>query len=448
MAKKITFIGAGSIGFTRSLVRDILTYESLEGSTICLMDIDAEKLEFARKSCQRIIDAGNYPATLKTTMNRIEALENADGVICTILCGDVEVWRYDIEIPKKYNVDINVGDTRGPAAIFRALRTIPEMLDICADIEKYCPRAIFLNYTNPMAILCRAMQEKFPNLIISGLCHSVQETSEMLAWWIGAPKEEISYVCAGINHQAHFLEFKWNGVDAYPLIHKAITEKEEYYNIEIIRNDMYLHLGYYVTESSGHNSEYVAWYRKRPDLIEKYCTKAKSWNRGDYAFILNHYLKRKNTWKADIDKWISEPIEQKRGREYAANIFNACFGDLSEFVFNGNVRNFGIIDNLHQGACVEVPVLASVNGLTPLKVGRLPDNLALMNNISAGVEELTVRGALEGNKEHIYHACYFDPLTSAVLSLEEIKLMVDEMFVKNSEFLTYFEDGELNEIAK
>jgi len=437
MSKKITFIGAGSFGFTRELVKDLLTFPAFEDATICLMDIDEEKLEIARKCCQKIADKGNRSAKIITTTDRVEALKGADGVACTILSGDVDVWKYDIEIPKKYGVDINVGDTRGPAAIFRALRTIPVMLDICADIEKYCPKAVFLNYTNPMAMLCRAMQEKFPKLTISGLCHSVQGTSKELAAWIGAPYEEITYVCAGINHQAHFIEFKWNGEDAYPLIYKAVTENEEIAQKELVRIDMYKHLGYYVTESSGHNSEYVAWYRKRPDLIEKYCTHGTGWNTGEYAWILQQYIDRKSTWRDTINTWLEEEIDVSRGHEYAANIFNACFGDNEMFEFNGNVRNFGIIDNLTAGACVEVPVLASKNGLKPIHVGPLPDQLALLNNLSAGIEELTVKGALTGNRDLIYQACYFDPLTSAVLSLEEIKTMVDEMFEQNKEYLGY-----------
>ena len=438
MRKKITFIGAGSYGFTRELVKDALTFPALSDITICLMDIDAERLEYSRKTCQKIIDTGNYPAKVETTMDRAEALKGADGVICTILSGDVDIWRYDIEIPMKYGVDINVGDTRGPAAIFRALRTIPVMLEICADIEKYCPKAIFLNYTNPMAMLCRAMQEKFPKLHITGLCHSVQGTIKMLADWIKKPMEEITYVCAGINHQAHYIEFKWNGEDAYPLLRQAIENDAGIYNSEIVRNDMFLHLNYYVTESSGHNSEYLAWYRKRPELIEKYCTPGTGWNPGAHAFILDEYLRRKENWKSKIDTWLEGEIDISKGHEYATDIFNACFGDNKPFLFNGNIRNIGIIDNLQYGACVEVPVLATSDGIKPFKVGMLPDNLALMNNISAGCEELVVKGVLTCNKDLIYQACYFDPLTSAVLSLEEIKTMVDEMFEKNKEFLTYF----------
>jgi alpha-galactosidase len=310
--KKIAFIGAGSFGFTRTLVKDILSFPALRDCTIALMDIDDERLAFIKKAVDRIVEAGKYPAKVIATKDRVEALKDADGVVCTILAGGVNIWRYDIEIPKKYGVDINVGDTRGPSGIFRALRTIPVMLDICSDIEKYCPNAVFLNYTNPMAMLCRTMQEKYKNLMITGLCHSVQGTAAMLADWIGAPMDEVTYLCAGINHQAFYLEYKWNGKDAYPLIREAI-KKPEIYNHEIVRNEMFIHLDYYVTESSGHNSEYNAWFRKRPELIEKYCIHGTGWNPGEYAFILNEYLERENTWKKEITDWFEQKeIDLKR----------------------------------------------------------------------------------------------------------------------------------------
>lgn len=434
---KIAFIGAGSFGFTRALVRDILTFPALADSTIALMDIDDERLDFAKRAVERIIAAGNYPAKVIATKDRAEALKGADGVVCTILQGGVNVWRKDIEIPKKYGVDINVGDTRGPSGIFRFLRTVPVMLDICKDIERYCPDAIFLNYTNPMAMLCRAMQGE-SDIQVTGLCHSVQGTARMLARWIGAPMDEITYTCAGINHQAFYLEYKWNGKDAYPLIREAV-KRPEIYNEEIVRNEMFLHLGYYVTESSGHNSEYNAWFRKRPDLIEKYCTHGTNWNPGVYGYILDEYLKREDTWKDEIKEYFAEEtVDLTRGDEYASYIFNAVFGDGTMYEFNGNVRNFGLIDNLPEGCCVEVPVIASRHGIRPLHVGPLPDNLALLTNISARCEELAVEGALSGDRDLIYQAIYFDPLTSAVLSLAEIRQMVDEMFEANRDWLPQF----------
>ncbi|TVY08183.1 alpha-galactosidase [Paenibacillus cremeus] len=435
---KITFIGAGSLVFTKNLVRDLLTFPAFEDCTIMLMDIDEERLGFAKEAVNNIISAGGYSsAKAETTTNRAEALKGANGVVSTILVGDLPVWRTDLEIPKSFGVDINIGDTRGPAGIFRFLRTVPVMLDICRDIERYCPDAVFLNYTNPMAMLCRAMQGE-TKVTVTGLCHSVQGTAAMLAKWIGAPIEEITYTCAGINHQAFYLDYKWNGKDAYPLIREAVQNRPEIYNEEQVRNEMYLHLDYYVTESSGHNSEYNAWFRKRPELIEKYCTHGTGWNPGEYALTVKNAERKRSNWKNQLMAWRDSPIDLKRGNEYASYIFNAVFGDHTLFQFNGNVRNFGLIDNLPEGACVEVPMLASRQGLSPIHVGPLPDQLALLVNTSSRCEELAVEGALTGDPRKIFHAICYDPLTSAVLSLAEIKSMVDQMFKVNQDWLPQF----------
>lgn len=439
---KIAFIGAGSFGFTRNLVRDILTFPLLQDATLALMDIDAERLEFSRRAVQRIVDQGEYPAKVETTMDRAEALKGADAVLCTILAGGVDIWQYDILIPEKYGVDINVGDTRGPAGIFRALRTIPVMLDIVRDMERYCPDATLLNYTNPMAMLCRAMQrESFIQL--TGLCHSVQGTAAMLARWIGAPMDEISYTCAGINHMAWYLEFKWNGEDAYPLIRKAILENEEIYNEEQVRNEMFLHLDYYVTESSGHNSEYNWWFRKRPDLIERYATHGTGWNPGHHAYILNEYRKREHTWKDEIRRWLEDPnaIDLKRGHEYAAYIINALQGG-EPFKFNGNVPNKHLIDNLPVDACVEVPVYADKDGLHAIHVGPLPPSVAPLNQITVASEEMAVEAALTGDPHLVFQAIAYDPLTASVLSLREIRQMVNEMLKQNQEYLPQFKHFE------
>ncbi|MCM8819014.1 MAG: alpha-galactosidase [Candidatus Omnitrophica bacterium] len=434
---KIAFIGAGSFGFTRALVKDILTFPLLQDATISLMDIDEERLEFIKKAVEKIIATGKYPAKLEVTMDRKKALKNADAVICTILAGGVKVWRYDVEIPKKYGVDFCVGDTRGVAGIFRALRTIPIMLDICKDIEQLCPESIFLNYTNPMAMLCKAMQKSFPHLKITGLCHSVQGTAEMLANWIGAKIDQIDYVCAGINHQAWFIEFKKDGQDAYPLIKKVITENEKIYKEEIVRNEMFLALGYYVTESSGHNSEYNWWFRKRQDLIEKYCLPGTGWNPGEYGYILKEYLKREDIWKDEIKKYLQQPIDLERGKEYAAYIINAYLGG-EPYIFNGNVPNKNIITNLPYDACVEVPVLVNRRGFNYIYVGPLPPQCAALNNINIAVEEMAVEGALTGNAEMVYHAACYDPVSASVLSLREIKEMVKELFEINKDYLPQF----------
>ena len=434
---RIVFIGAGSITFTRNLVRDILTFPSLQDSAIVLMDVNKERLEFSKKAVQTIVERGNYPAQIEATTDRKKALRCADAVLITILAGDTSVWRHDIEIPFKFGIDTNIGDTRGVSGVFRSLRTIPVMLDICRDIEQLCPDAILLNYTNPMAMLCRAMQST-TNLKITGLCHSVQGTAEMLARWIKAPMEEIAYVCAGINHQSWYLDYKWNGQDAYPLIRKAIKRKKVY-NEEIVRNEMFKHLGYYVTESSGHNSEYNWWFRKRKDLIEKYCLAGTGWNPGEYAYILKDYIKTERMWRSKVGKLIEEtqnmPLE--RGGEYAAFIINACMGGEA-FEFNGNVPNTGLIPNLPKDVCVEVPVIANERGFNPLYVGPLPPQLAALNNINIAVEEMAVEAALTGNPELVFHSVCYDPLTASVLSLAEIRKMVNVMLRKNQPFLPQF----------
>ncbi|MFW6189240.1 MAG: alpha-galactosidase [Planctomycetota bacterium] len=437
---RIVFIGAGSLGFTRRLVRDILTFPLLEDSTLALVDIDEERLDFARKACNAIIEKGDYPATVEATTDRREVLEGADAVICTILAGGIDVFRHDLEIPKKYGVDTNIGDTRGPSGIFRALRTIPVMLDICRDIEELCPKAILLNYTNPMAMLCRAMQRE-TEVQVTGLCHSVQGTARMLAGWIDAPPEETTYVCGGINHQAWYVDFEWNGEDAYPLLKEKVANDDEIYNEEIVRNEMFLKLGYYVTESSGHNSEYNWWFRKRPELIEKYCEPGTGWNPGEYAYIVRKYEERKNTWQQQVQEWFEEgaPISLERGHEYAAHIVNAWMGG-QPFEFNGNVPNTGLIPNLPQEACVEVPVLANRRGFSPMHVGELPPQCAVLNQVNVAVEEMAVEAALTGDPEPVFHAVVHDPLTAAVLSMEEAKQMTQEMLEQNAEHLPQFDD--------
>jgi alpha-galactosidase len=434
---KVAFIGAGSFGFTRTLVRDLLTFPLLENATISLMDIDAEKLDYIKRAIDRIVAEGHYPATVEATTDRVQALKGADAVICTILAGGVSVFRSDIEIPKKYGIDTNIGDTRSVSGIFRALRTIPVMLDICRDIERYCPNAILLNYTNPMAMLCRAMQRE-TTVQVSGLCHSVQGTAMMLAKWIGAPYEEITYISAGINHQSFYVKYDWNGQDAYPLLREAV-KRPEVYNEEIVRNEMFVHLGYYVTESSGHNSEYSWWFRKRPDLIEKYCIHGTGWNPGVYGYVLDAYLEREHTWREDIQKWLDDPkpLDLKRGHEYATHIINAYAGG-EPFRFNGNVPNTGLITNLPWGACVEVPVYADKRGLNPVHVGALPPQCAALVNMSVAVEEMAVEACVTGDPMLVFQSVAYDPLSAAVLSLAEIRQMVNDMLEVNRGYLPTF----------
>lgn len=433
--KKIAFIGAGSLQFTSSCVRDLLTFPAFRETEFRLMDTNEDNLRGITKVVEKIIEKMECPGcTVVATTDRAEALKDADGVLCTVFAGDIDIWQHDILIPKKYGVDINVGDTRSISGIFRALRNIPLMLDICKDIEKYCPRAVFLNYTNPMSMLCGAMQ-RYSNVEVTGLCHSVQGTVKMLAEWLGIPKDEVVYKCMGVNHQAFYTELSYHGEDLYPRLRKLICENEEYFNKEQVRNEMFLKLGYYVTESSGHNSEYNAWFRKRPDLIEKYCTHGTNWNPGEHAFSLNLRRDRAKNTAAQYENWLKKPFSKEKSLEYAADIFNARIGDGKPFVFNGNVQNCGSIPNLPYDACVEVPVVADRMGFKTTIAGPLPEHLAILVNTTARIENLVIEAAVKKSRELVYRAVYMDPLCSAVCSLDEIKSMCDELFEINREFL-------------
>jgi alpha-galactosidase len=259
-----------------------------------------------------------------------------------------------------------------------------------------------------------------------------------LARWIGAPFDEITYTCAGINHLSWYLRYEWNGKDAYPLIHEAV-QRPEVYNEEIVRNEMFRHLDYYVTESSGHNSEYNWWFRKRPELIDAYCVDGTGWNPGEYAYILKEYERRDHTWRGEAKAWFAEetPISLERGHEYAAHIINALQGG-DAYRFNGNVPNTRLITNLPEGACVEVPVFVDREGFHPVHVGALPPQCVALTYVNVMVEEMAVEAALTGDPRLVFHAIANDPLTAAVLSLAEIRNMVDEMLQKNRGYLPQF----------
>ncbi|MFH0964435.1 MAG: alpha-galactosidase [Planctomycetota bacterium] len=438
MTARIAFIGAGSLEFTRKLVRDVLTFPALEDAAIVLMDINAERLGFARRVCQRIIDEGDYPAKLEVTTDRKTALAGADAVLCTILCGDVRTWQHDLLIPDRWGVSTAIGDTRGPSGIFRFLRTVPTMLSIVRDVEKLCPNAIFLNYTNPMAMNCRALQ-RASSVLVSGLCHSVQHTAMRLASWVGVPFDELQYTVAGINHMSWFIRLEHKNTDLYPRLRKVIRARRDLRRRECVRCEMFEQLGYFVTESSTHNSEYNWWFRKRPDLLKKYFPRCKGPKIGMENDVLYRYRARERAWKRDVLRELKDPkpLDLKRGYEYAAHIINSYVSG-EPFWFNGNVPNTGLIDNLPHDVCVEVPVLASRRGLEPIHVGPLPPQCAALNNVTVASEEMAVEAFFQRDPEMVYHAICYDPLTAAVLSLAETRKMVKEMFRKNRPFLKYF----------
>jgi len=430
---KITIIGAGSGVFTRNLVRDILSYPELSGSTISLMDIDASRLEYMRKALQRLVEQEQYPAKLEATLNRKEALKGADYVILTIQVGGLKPFEHDIYIPLKYGVRQAVGDTIGPGGVFRALRTIPVILDIAKDMEELCPEALLLNYVNPMAMNCWALNQE-TNIKNVGLCHSVQGTAEFLAGIIGVSMEDISYLCAGINHMAWFLRFEANGKDAYPIIREKAKDPE-IYTQDVTKFEVLRHFGYYVTESSFHLSEYVPYFRKSDDWINR-IHRTHSWHKEYYdGMYLHCCLDAAKTLLEDLREMAEASyIDPRRSREYCATIIHSIETNNPN-VINGNVENKGLITNLPEGCCVEVPCLVNRNGIQPTFVGNLPSQLAALNRTNINVQELTVTGALAADREAVYHAVMMDPLTSAVLDLDEIRQMVDEMFEAEKEYL-------------
>ena len=434
---KIAFVGAGSLGFTRTLVIDMMSYEDLAGSTISLIDIDEQRLHYVKRAVDRIMKVGGYPAKVEATLDRAQGLKDADIVVITILAHGIEGFRPEIEIPMKYGVDFNVGDSYGTAAVFRALRTIPMMVDICRDVERYAPNAYVLNYTNPMTMLCRALH-RATSVRMVGLCHSVQGLAGSLAGWIGVPPEEVVWECAGINHQAWLLRFEHQGNDLYPRLREAL-KRPEIYRKEIVRNEMFLALGYYVTESSGHNSEYNWWFRKRPDLVEQYCTHGEDWNPGIHAYILEGYEEAAENWQQHLEDYAEGrlPIKLGRSHEYASRIARALLFDEA-FKFNATVANAGLITNLPDRCGVEVPVIADRVGFRPIHVGALPLQCAALNHVNTMVSELAVESALTGDPVAAYQACCYDPLAAAKLSLAEIKQMVDELFRLQAPLLPQF----------
>ena len=431
--KKIVLIGAGSVQFTTAVVKDITTYPALDSSEICLMDTNEYRLKEITKCVERIKTEMGSAITITSTTCRKTALIGADAVIVTVFNGDVDIWRHEIEIPMKYGVNMNVGDTRSVSGIFRALRNIPLMLDICHDMERICPNAFMLNYTNPMAMLCKAMQT-YTKTDVTGLCHSVQGTARMLCEWAEVDCADVSYTCVGINHMAFFTELTANGTDLYPIL-KAKIDQEEFYNKEKVRNEIFKTFGYYVTESSGHNSEYTPWFRKRPDLIRKYCSPAgANWNPGEYAFSLNA-RKDPNRFDSLVKSFMEKPLEKARGHEYAASIINARIGDGTLFHFNANLINNGSVENLPYDACAEIPVTATKDGYIRQFQGKMPSNVAPLVAYTASIENLVVEAWKKKSKQMVYQAVSLDPLCSAVLSLQEIREMCDELFEINKDYL-------------
>jgi alpha-galactosidase len=430
---KIAMIGAGSIVFCKQLMMDVMATEALADSHFALMNRGQEKLDRIEAYAQRVVKDNNLPSTVSATTDRREALEGADYVIVMIQVGGVDAFELDYKIPLKYGVDQCIGDTLNPGGIFRALRTVPVLLDIAADMEELCPDAILLNYANPMAGCCYALGEA-ADLEFVGLCHGVQTTMDLIAIYTGAPKDEIDFIAAGINHMAWFLKLEHAGQDLYPKLREVIEKPEHYVN-EKVRAEVMRHFGYFMTESTGHLSEYLPYFRKNQKALDLYCDQpAFGGETGAYY----------NWCRTVADKFEQvNPLDYEstdltaRSAEYCSYIIEACETD-TVFRFNGNVRNEGLITNLPMGCCVEVPCYADRSGINATVVGELPPQCAALNLSNVTVQALTVEAGLTGDPEHAMHAVACDPLAAAVCTLAELRDMTAEMLEAQAEWLPQF----------
>ena len=415
---KISLIGAGSVVFARRLLQDIMCVPELSDSTVSLMDTDPERLELMGKFAKKLaIDTGTN-INIEVTADRREALAGSNYVLTTIRVGDS--FERDIEIPLKYGVDQSVGDTVGPGGVFKALRTAPVLLDICDDIEDVAPDATLLNYTNPMAIACWSIAEAtdVPTL---GLCHSVQHTTADLADYIGAPRDSVTGWVAGINHLAWFLRFEQDGVDAYPKLFEAM-ENPEIYSRDTVRFEVLRQFGYFVTESTRHMSEYTPYFRKNEEVIDEFnLDQIRQDLQRRTARVDDHYTQLLEDANSD------RRLTAERSEEYACRIIEAMETGRPT-VINANVPNSGLIDNLLDQSCVEVPVLIDNLGFHPMAVGEIPGQLAALSRSNQAVQQMATQAILDGDREAAFHAIALDPLTSAVLSLSEIREMFDEVW--------------------
>ena len=460
---KIVFVGAGSTVFAKNLIGDLLSYPELAEANLTLFDIDEERLRTSEIVAHKVAESLAVTPEVDATLDRKKALSDADYVISMFQVGGYRPSTViDFDIPKKYGLRQTIGDTLGIGGIMRGLRTIPVFQSLLKDMEELCPDAMHLNYVNPMVMNCWAMNSAGINrgskIRTVGLCHSVQHTAGDLARDINVPIEEIDYLCAGINHMAFYLKFERNGEDLYPLINRVAKSGKIPHRGDAERSDggvtglsdavryrVFEELGYFVTESSEHFSEYVPWFVKtgREDLIK------------EFGIPLDEYLHRcehqLEGWH-DLRQKLENPDTRftiKRSDEYGASIIHSMHTGTPRVIY-GNVSNSFVnsssalpidatdtklIENLPKECVVEVPCTVTDSGIAPQSIGRMPPQLTALMQTNINVQALTVEAALTGNREHIYHAALFDPLTAAVLSIDEIHAMVDELIDAHGEYL-------------
>ncbi len=441
---KVTVLGAGS-GFTPVLTNDLLSIPGHEGIELALVDTDRKRLDVMHKVVRLIAEArGCDPAMVTASTDRRKVMAGSDYLVCTVEVSGLECVRHDNDIPKKYGIDQCIGDTTGPGGLFKGLRTIPVFLEILKDAERLCPGAIVLNYTNPMNMMCLAAGRASAMSVV-GLCHSVQGTGRQLAERAKVPYEELEWECAGINHLAWFTKLEHRGASLYPkLIRQAKRDLENPVPGEArefwdrVRKDVMIHFGAFVTESSGHLSEYLPWYRKRRDLLKRYMVPRYGGESGFYA-------RDWPVWRRESDKWRRNaiagkvPLPGERSWEYASYIVEAREKN-APYAFHGNVMNERrgagpLVGNLLRDGCVEVACLADRNGVRPTAFGDLPPHMAAVCRSNMSVFDLGATAAIERSVEAAIHALYLDPLTAAVCSLAEIRDMTLEMFRAERKYL-------------
>ncbi|GAA4624517.1 alpha-glucosidase/alpha-galactosidase [Actinoallomurus vinaceus] len=422
---RIVFVGAGSVEFTKNILSDILTLPGLGDSTLVLTDIDPERLATAEAMANWMVHHLGLPAKVEAHADRRRAVDGADYVINEIAVGGFAATKIDFEVPARYGLRQTIADTLGIGGIFRALRTIPVMVGLGNDLAELAPHALLLNYTNPMSMIPKAVYEGTPFRNVVGVCHSVRDTQARLASLVGVPAEEVGFVTAGVNHQAFVLRFSKDGEDLYPRLAEVIDADPALRRT--VRAEVFKRFGYFPTESSVHGSEYLPWFLRHDDQVEHFGIQVGAyleWSREN----LDSYHETVRRLEA------GEGVEIEPASELASEIIHSIETGARRVV-HGNVRNGGLITNLPEDACVEVPCLVDRSGVSPTRIGDLPPQLAALNRTFLGVGELTVRAALEGRRDHVYHAAMLDPNTAATLPLARIHDLVDDMIEAHGDAL-------------
>jgi alpha-galactosidase len=429
---KITFLGAGSTVFARNVLGDVMQTEALQGFELALFDINEERLRESESILNNIKQTSNSSCSIKTYMDRKAALRGAKYVVNAIQVGGYDPCTItDFEIPKKYGLRQTIADTLGIGGIFRNLRTIPVVLDFAKDIQEVCPDALFLNYTNPMAVLTNVLNTH-GGVKTVGLCHSVQTCMPELFKHLDMDPAGVQTKIAGINHMAWLLEVTKDGVDLYPEIKRRAEEKQKEKHGDMVRFELMKRFGYYITESSEHSSEYHPYFIKKsyPELIERFNIPLDEYPR--------RCIEQIEGWKNMRDSLVNSPrIEHTRTHEYASFIMEAIETNIP-FKIGGNVMNTGLITNLPKEACVEVPCLVDSSGVTPTYVGDLPPQLAALNRTNINTQLLTIEAAITLKKEHIYHAAMLDPHTAAELSIDDIVALCDDLIEAHGSWIPKF----------